>query len=244
MLAALWPARHSRPILSKLPTERCMASATVWLVDGRDLADAGLSGALPYLGAAEMARFQRFVRPLRQRQFLIGRLLLRCVLSQSFGVRPQSISLIERADNAPLLKWQGAAPFFSISHSGPWVACALSPDTPVGLDIEVVDASRDLDALSAQAFDAADLAHFFRQTATERLQTFYQLWSRKEARYKLSCNANPDLPDENWQSLAHPELAICLASATRLSAALQLVEANLLTQFIATTNSINPASVA
>lgn len=74
MLAASWPAWHSRPISLKLQTERCAASATVCLVDGRDLADAGLSSTLPYLGAVEMAYYRRFVRPLRQCPLLIGRL--------------------------------------------------------------------------------------------------------------------------------------------------------------------------
>lgn len=232
------------PALINLSKNSEASIVTIWLVDGRNLADAELLGRLAWLGTAELARYRRFVRPLRQRQFLIGRLLLRTVLGKSFGIKPESISLSERAGKAPQIDWPAASPFFSIAHSGPWVACALSADVPVGLDIEVIDASRDLYALSTQAFDADELAHFRRTNATEKLQTFYQLWSSKEARYKLSCNATLALPDENWTSLVHPELAICLASAQRLAAVPGLIETNLFGELIATTNSINPASAA
>lgn len=66
---------------------------------------------------------------------------------------------------------------FNISHSGRLVACALSKHTKIGLDVEQIKPFRD-----------AHLHTFFDQkekdkilTAKHPIQTFYDLWTRKEA---------------------------------------------------------------
>jgi 4'-phosphopantetheinyl transferase len=211
--------------------------AGIWLVDGRSLSDSALAGYLPCLNSAEQQRYAAFLRPQRQRQFLIGRVLLRQLLASLLGVEPQQIALSERHGNAPLLSWPlpdlaaHAAivkPYFSLSHSGPWVACALSTYTALGLDIEVLDVGRDFLALAQHSFDEQALADFRALPELDKPLGFYQRWSEQEARYKLSCNtvsaamADPGVAGSLFQ-LAHPELSIALCSALPLPAAPPLV---------------------
>lgn len=66
---------------------------------------------------------------------------------------------------------------FNISHSGNLVACALSQHTKIGLDIEKIKPYRD-----------SHLHAFFNEEerlliaeAKDSLDTFYDLWTRKEA---------------------------------------------------------------
>ena len=191
-----------------------MTQACLWMVDADAVTDAELQRFRGCLSAGEMARHQRFVRAQRQRQFIVGRTLLRMALGRLLGVTPQEIRLEEQVGKAPRLAaplQKGAPPGFSIAHSGRWVACAVSAQTALGLDIEMKDATRDLDALAAQAFDSAEMAQWARLqglAAPQRAEGFYRLWSEKEARFKLGAEA----AGGHCLSLPHAELAVALCS--------------------------------
>ena len=200
-----------------------MAAATVLLVDSSVLDDAALTPLLDWLGASELARYRQFARPQRRRQFLVGRVLLRQALAPLLGMSARAIALLEQRGAAPrLVLPAGAQAGFSISHSGPWVACAVSADTALGLDIEMFDAARDLTALAAQAFDAHTCAWLEARPPQERVGDFYRLWSAQEARIKLGVEGG------HASVLDHPQLAIALCSAAPLSMPARLVVANLL----------------
>ena len=138
-----------------------LGSIAVWLVDARAVGNEELVSFHSLLSASEAARFQRFMRRQRQRQFLIGRVLLRIALGKLLNMATDTINFAERSGQAPQLILPDPAlgmPGFSLSHSGDWVACAVSADTALGLDIEVIDPTRDFNALAGQAFDAGQAA--------------------------------------------------------------------------------------
>jgi 4'-phosphopantetheinyl transferase len=204
------------------------ARAEVSLTDGDAAGAASLSRFHGWLGPDELARHQRFAREQRRRQFVIGRGLLRMALGRLLNMAPQTIRLEERPGMAPRLLLPelpaAAGVGFSISHSGRWVACAASTQTALGLDIEMRDASRDIDALAAQAFEAVDMPRRERLQSlpqAQRVDGFYRLWSEKEARFKLGAST-----EAHCIVLPHAELSIVLCSATPLLAVprLQLVE--------------------
>jgi 4'-phosphopantetheinyl transferase len=192
----------------------------LWLANIGTLPDAALAPHAEWLGEGERQRAARFVRPLRRRQFIAGRALLRLALARLLGVAPQAIMLEERPGNAPLL----AAPAlpgagFSISHSGPWVACAASLQGAVGLDIECVDASRDVLALAHQAFGPQALAALQAIEGEGRIAAFYDMWCLHEAAIKLG---RPGAADHVY---THPGLALALCSAEAQAAPrLELVD--------------------
>ncbi|MRW87565.1 4'-phosphopantetheinyl transferase superfamily protein [Pseudoduganella sp. FT26W] len=197
-----------------------MTKAAVWMVDANAVMEAGLQRWRGWLSADEMARHQRFVRAQRQRQFIVGRVLLRMALGRLLGVAPQEIRLEERVGNAPRLiapAVKGATPGFSISHSGRWVACAVSAQTALGLDIEMMDPARDLHALAAQAFDSVEMAQWERLQGLpdgQRVAGFYRLWSEKEARFKLAVAGGG-----HCIALPHAELSMVLCSEQPLDRA-------------------------
>lgn len=194
-----------------------LSSPGIWLLDARTIADAQRHQYEGWLGAAEAARYARFVRPLRQRQFLLGRALLRVAMGKLLGVAPAAIALEELPGQAPLLLSPVEGAHFSISHSGHWVACALSSTTRLGLDIELRDPRRDVLALARQAFGAEVAAELEGLPLAARLAAFYQRWSEAEARYKLGMDAAACV------SMAHAELSIVLCSAAPLAQAPTLV---------------------
>lgn len=189
-----------------------MHAATVWLFDSRNLDAATVAAFEDWLGASERVRLAGFVRRERRRQFVLGRALLRCALAPLLGALPANIALIERRGQAPLLDCPvPELPHFSLSHSGPWIACAVSSGAALGLDIERRDATRDIHALAAQAFDAEQQAMLARLPPAQRMEAFYQLWSSAEARYKLGA------PAAHEAVLAHASLSIVLCSAQPLA---------------------------
>ncbi len=201
-----------------------MARGTLlWLADADALTGADLQRYLAWLTPGELARHARFVREQRRRQFIAGRVLLRMALAPLLRVPAQQVLLEERTGLAPRLLTPapaGAAPGFSISHSGRWVACAVG-EHAMGLDIEVRDPSRDLAALAKQAFDADEIARWQqmqRWEEAERVEGFYRLWSEKEARIKLGMAVGA-----YCVAVPHEELSVVLCSPVPLASAPQPV---------------------
>lgn len=198
------------------------SSAQLFLVDSVNVDDAALAKSVAWLSAGEAARYRGFVRPHRQRQFLIGRTLLRMALARMLGCAPEALLFEQLAGRAPrLLKpapgKDGTAPGFSISHSGQWVACAVSANTALGLDIEVPDPARDIEALAEHAFDDATRARWRAAAPEQRLALFYRLWSEREARIKLG--QSPGDPAPSCIVVPHAQLSVVLCSARPLAPA-------------------------
>ena len=192
--------------------------ASVWLLDADALGDAAGDGVLAsyaaWLDASERERLARFQRPARRRQFLVGRVLARLALGHVLGAEPSIIRLLDRPGSAPLLMSPSApAAGFSISHSGRWVACAVSRSSKLGLDIERIDAGRDIGALAAQAFDADRQAWLAARSPATRVRDFYGLWSRAEAAFKLG------MPAGSCFDLSTSELAVVLCCEQALDRA-------------------------
>lgn len=189
------------------------ADLLLWLVDADGVDDAVLDSCAAWLGDGERARCARFVRPVRRRQFVVGRALLRLALGRLLACSPARIALRERPGQAPALVGQGDVGF-SISHSGRWVACAAASGVALGLDIERIDRQRDVMALALQAFDAPDRATVLASAPVQRHATFYRLWCRYEARIKLGV---PAVFEAGWEDA---DLAAALSGSGVLAGAL------------------------
>ena len=188
-----------------------MAAATIWLVDAERVDAPTLESWVSWLSASETERYARFVRPERQRQFLTGRVLLRSALAALLKVEARSVLLNERPGMGPRLIMPALPEAgMSISHSGRWVACAVSADTQLGLDVELLDASRDWPALAKHAFDPP--------VEVTSMAQFYRQWTAQEATFKAGLNVGQGV----CLHVEHPELAIALCSARPLDAGVTL----------------------
>ena len=118
-------------------------------------------------------------------------------------------------------------PGFSLSHSGPWITCALSLQAAPGIDIELKKPRRDFAPMSEAAFLVEEAAWLARQPPDQQPAAFYQLWSGKEALFKLGAHVEPPpslispsgerrMAGEHWHltALDHPACAWVLATRT------------------------------
>ncbi len=73
-------------------------------------------------------------------------------------------------------RWPGNAGDFNLSHSGSLLACALSDNGPVGMDIEFIRPLQDVERMFEQILSPQETAS--RDTDGN---LFFQYWTRKEA---------------------------------------------------------------
>lgn len=198
--------------------------AEVWLLDAKTAA--GSAAVLrSWLSESEERRFLAFGRAQRRNQFLMGRGLLRLALGELLGRPARSVVLEDVHGQVPrLVGAHSESTGFSISHSGDWVACAVGAGTRLGLDIELRDASRDLQALAAHSFDADAQAALAGLPQAALADAFYRMWSEQEARIKLNA------PCAAAYRFEHPLLSIAACSSEALNAAPRMMVAQLVSQ--------------
>jgi 4'-phosphopantetheinyl transferase len=73
---------------------------------------------------------------------------------------------------------------FNVSQTHGLVACAVSRELRVGIDVERTDRTRDDDALYDRCLSATERADLVRRDPVERDRRFTELWTLKEATLK------------------------------------------------------------
>jgi len=122
--------------------------------------------------------------PGARRRSLVARALLRGMLIRvtggpatgwTFGAEPSGRPIAHNAG-------YGSIPSISLSHSGGWVAVALSYAGTVGIDVEIHRPSRNFIEIAAAAFGSDEQ----RRVAVEGALGFYRIWTLREAMAKAS----------------------------------------------------------
>jgi phosphopantetheinyl transferase len=157
---------------------------------------AGLSGlGLDWLSPEEQARLSAMSAPRRRAQFITGRWLARQSLAGQGGGRWQDYVLSAPDDGAPQLLARPPASeswYFSLSHSGDWLACAVSRQ-PVGVDVECSDRARDFPALNEWMHEPQALQDMPADPKDQQAW-FYAQWTLKEAWLKQVTSASSSRP--------------------------------------------------
>jgi 4'-phosphopantetheinyl transferase len=109
--------------------------------------------------------------------------LLREILSRYLG-RPAAEIELEAGDHGkPRLKGDERLRF-NLSHSGRIVAVAVDSDLEIGIDVERIDAGRDVVKLAPRALALADAAAVAAAPPEQQAVLFHQAWARREAAAK------------------------------------------------------------
>ncbi|MBC2074224.1 4'-phosphopantetheinyl transferase superfamily protein [Listeria marthii] len=110
---------------------------------------------------------------------LLAEILLRYSLSKDFFLQETDVQIILTTYGKPYLN-NISDIHFNISHSGSYVACAVSNQV-VGLDIEKIGNSNEK---LIQVFHKNEIAYLNKLPSKYRRQAFYNLWSLKESYIK------------------------------------------------------------
>ncbi|MBN2432182.1 MAG: 4'-phosphopantetheinyl transferase superfamily protein [Acidobacteria bacterium] len=132
---------------------------------------------LTRVSSKRVERCRRFRNAADVQRSLLGELLVRAVLCVDHGFSNAQLVFDTDARGKPYLAGMTGL-HFNVSHSGEWVAVAISP-LPVGVDVEAV---RGVDLAVARRFFAPEeMAWLLSRTPVEQAQAFYQLWTAKES---------------------------------------------------------------
>lgn len=112
----------------------------------------------------------------------------RQVLSRYAGVAPADWEFSRGEKGKPYLTDPGHALDFNLSHSGDWLACAVTAGVPVGVDIEQCNPQRnpprDVMTLARRFFRAEEVAALASCGPVQQRDRFYDLWTLKESAVK------------------------------------------------------------
>jgi 4'-phosphopantetheinyl transferase len=140
------------------------------------------------LSPAELDRAAAFHFELHRRRFVVGRGVLRLILSRYVGVQPEQVEFAYGSQGKPELADGLAANGlrFNLAHSEDLAIVAITRLGPVGVDLEKIAPLEDMDDLVARFFSARENARFQQLTAEQKPLAFFNLWTRKEAWLKAT----------------------------------------------------------
>jgi 4'-phosphopantetheinyl transferase len=141
------------------------------------------------LDEVERGRYAGYRREADKLRFLTGRALIRTAAAQAMDIAPGDVTLDSSCFDCG--KPHGKPRVVdstlevSISHSGDWIALAMTEALPVGIDVEEIRPV-EVDDLAGICFSPTELTVFKAVPETERRGAFFTYWSRKEAVLKAT----------------------------------------------------------
>jgi len=180
------------------------------------------------LDAGELARWHALHaigRPL----FLAAHVGVRMLATQRIipatdtptpGSEPSEFAWVTLPSGKPALTYRDGRPqplHMSVAHGGGLAAVAVCDAGPIGIDVERVDARRNLLAIAKRFYAPEEYEALARCGADERMSLFHQWWTRKEAVLKATgtglrggLDVRVDAPPDSdcWRAVTlngHPE---------------------------------------
>lgn len=141
-----------------------------------------------YLSAEEKARAERFVFTHDKNQFIVGRGMLRVILGRYLGVPPGSVAIQKGPHDKPYVPANSGNPplHFNLSHSHGLALYAFALHGQVGVDLEKLRLEFATKEVAEQFFSLMEQQELLRLPPEDRVQGFFNCWTRKEAYVKAT----------------------------------------------------------
>jgi 4'-phosphopantetheinyl transferase len=157
----------------------------LWCVDF-DRSRATIDRLVECLSDEERQRSQRFLRDVDRQQFIVSHGAVRTILGQYLGIPPGHIEIKIGPGGKPQL---ANSPHFpplhhNLSHSERLAMIAVTLDHEVGVDVERIRPSVDIESIVQRFFAPGERTRWQALPDHERLAAFFRCWTRKEAYLK------------------------------------------------------------
>lgn len=134
-----------------------------------------------FLNQQENAQCKLFRSEKREKQFVLGRIIATYALCSLMSVSKKQICFCRDVFGKPYLKGYDDISF-NISHSGDYIACAIS-DSAVGIDIELL---RDVYDHGVLEFLADEEQRYLKAIPEQnKCKEFFDIWTKKESYIKM-----------------------------------------------------------
>lgn len=188
---------------------RGAASGTLLRVNDVDVWVADLDALPPapedwsVLSPDEVERAHRFRFDRHRNRFVRCRALLRRLIAEKIGGDAAAIAFRYGTHGKPELD----EIHFNVSHSENLATIALTRERPVGIDVEAIDATREVLPLARTAFSPIERIALSAMTSEQQIAAFFRGWTRKEAYLKLLGTGFSLSPESFTISLAEEPLS-------------------------------------
>lgn len=154
----------------------------VWLASLTELA-ACKEQLAPALSEDERDRARRFHFLRDQTNFIVGRGLLRVLLSRYTGLEPERLAFSYGSRGKPELRLEQEENTlrFNLSHSHEMVLFAFTKEREIGVDIEWMGRDIEIEEIAGRFFSPTEAAAIQILRGTGQRRAFYNCWTRKEA---------------------------------------------------------------
>ena len=134
------------------------------------------------LDEAERAKAKRFVQECDLRRYVASHAKLRRILATYLELPPESIVFATQSHGKPfVVDNQGHNIKFNLSHSGDYLAIAISHDYDIGVDIEVWSENVAYEGVIELCFAECERRFWSSLSKEEKKEFFYKQWTRKES---------------------------------------------------------------
>ncbi len=138
------------------------------------------------LSQQELVRTSNYKFSKDQSCYILSRGILRCLLSRYLEQKPQDINILCSPWGKPHLL-QDFHLYFNVSHSKDYVIYAFSSKYEVGIDIEYIDPTIDIDCIIPSILSSPqEFTYWQTIKEKEKINSFFKLWVCKEA-YLKAC---------------------------------------------------------
>jgi 4'-phosphopantetheinyl transferase len=151
------------------------------------------------LTSADRERHQRFVFEKDRDQFLIARAFLRTTLSRYADIKPEDWLFQLNDFGKPSIdaRQSDEKLRFNLSHCAGLLICGVTVGCEIGVDCENSDRNVEIEQLAPRVFSPSEKEYFHSVSASKRKETFFRLWTLKEA-YIKACGIGMSLPLQNF----------------------------------------------
>jgi 4'-phosphopantetheinyl transferase len=163
------------------------------------------------LSADEQARADRFYFERDRLRFIVGRGLLRVILGRYLGLEPAGMYFDYSAQGKPALAETGLEDkrrlCFNLAHSHRLAVYAFSRGREIGVDVEHIRPIAEAEQIAERFFSAPEITLLQALPLQQKQETFFIIWTRKEA-YLKAVGAGLARPLDQFDVSLGPKLVI------------------------------------
>jgi 4'-phosphopantetheinyl transferase len=137
----------------------------------------------PLLSQDECQRAMRYYRPVDRDRFIVGRGILRKIISAYLAIQPCQLRFTYNDYGKPAVSddQNDCALNFNLSHSAKLILYAVTRGRVVGIDIEYIREDFATLEIAEDFFSKDEVAALKSLPTDQRTMGFFNCWSRKEA---------------------------------------------------------------
>lgn len=156
----------------------------IWLINVADISQQQLLRLQTLLSKQELQRNGAYQFDKHRLRDTICRALVRLVLSDFLCQSSASLQFECNQYGKPRLTEPNSQLQFNLSHSGDYIACAITLGAPIGIDIETNQRSNDVMEIADHYFSKIEMADLLAYPERDQRVNFFDYWTLKESYIK------------------------------------------------------------